>query len=320
MLLLSFVLATITYRYVEIPVRRRAATQARVVVALVGALSLIGVFGLLIFMDNGVPRRFPPELRYLMDRPAVSPKDWGNRVGECFLITNAERFKDYCTDPGFAEAKSSIFFWGDSHAAKLYFGLRERQKREQFAIAQYNLGACPPILDFKPKSHCHEINQFVFQHLQEVKPKTVILEANWLAYDLSGLDATVGMIESHSTAKVYLMGPVPQWNYNLPRSLYAAYLRAGERTLPLRISIGLDERVAEVDRMLSEKARALAVPYISPYQMMCNQDGCLARVAAGRPELTSFDYGHLTREAAILVVEQFPAQMFAIDAALPERR
>ena len=123
----------------------------------------------------------------------------------------------------------------------------------------------------------------MFQRLQEVKPKTVILEANWLAYDLGGLDSTVAMIQSHSTSKVYIMGPVPQWNYNLPRSLYAAYLRSREHALPLRISIGLNERVAEVDRILSKKAGALGeCLYLTVSDDVRSGSGCLARVAADR--------------------------------------
>ena len=58
-----------------------------------------------------------------------------------------------------------------------------------------------------------------------------------------------------------------------------------------------------MDQFLEAQAKSLDIQYISARQIMCNNDGCLARIGENGAELTAYDGGHLTYPGAVFVAQ-----------------
>jgi hypothetical protein len=56
-----------------------------------------------------------------------------------------------------------------------------------------------------------------------------------------------------------------------------------------------------VDTWLEARAGELGIQYISARKIMCNDDGCLARLGPNGSKLTAFDGGHLTVPGSIFL-------------------
>ncbi|HEY7295316.1 MAG TPA: acyltransferase, partial [Dehalococcoidia bacterium] len=71
LLALIVLLSIASWRYVEQPVRRRRVLQGTRALVLAAALAsaAIALTGLVLWLSDGFPRRFPPELRALLDEP-----------------------------------------------------------------------------------------------------------------------------------------------------------------------------------------------------------------------------------------------------------
>ena len=62
---IAFALAHLTYRFIEIPIRFGAAAKFKLI-AVPAALGFVGGLGLLIYMLDGIPTRFPPNAQILI--------------------------------------------------------------------------------------------------------------------------------------------------------------------------------------------------------------------------------------------------------------
>ena len=73
---------------------------------------------------------------------------------------------------------------------------------------------------------------------------------------------------------------------------------------------GLVTEDREFDLFFNEKIRRANVHYISAYEHMCNDDGCLTRVSDNVSDLTAVDWGHLTNSGSIFLIEKIKNQIF----------
>jgi hypothetical protein len=96
-----------------------------------------------------------------------------------------------------------------------------------------------------------------------------------------------------------VLGPAPQWTWDLPRLLVARWLHgATAPELPERASHGLRSGGRSAERFIQAEVERHGATYVSLLDLLCNEDGCLVQTDG---ELTSWDDGHLTAPAARLV-------------------
>jgi peptidoglycan/LPS O-acetylase OafA/YrhL len=297
---LSFVLAYLTFRLIEVPlrfhVRRVSWTPVPVLIVLMLAL---GGGGLSIDASGGAPSRLP----LLMQKLTGFTYDYKPvyREGTCFLRNDqdATAFAASCIEPG---TRPLLFLWGDSHAADLYPGLHALEATHRFRIAEFTASSCPPFVHYSPphRPFCEGLNEAVIAKLRALRPREVLLSAAWERYnDKTPLIRTVELLRRLRVPSIVLVGPGPDWPQGLPQVLYNTYQE--RNALPTRVKRGLSDRPPKIDIMMRALARRLRIPYVAPLAVLCNPDGCIARTGTGGNEITVWDTAHYTRAGSVLV-------------------
>jgi peptidoglycan/LPS O-acetylase OafA/YrhL len=290
----SVVLAYATYRLVELPVRATFTRRRWRPAILVAPLAAAGCAGLAIVAAGGLPGRVPVELQRLT---SVSfDHRTAYRESRCFLQPwqGARAFRADCVDSGDGKL---LLLWGDSHAAHLYPGLRAEARARSFRIAQLTASACPPLVGYRSaeRPKCGGINEAVLARARSLRPDAVVLSARWDEYDgLDGLARTVAELRGLGVREISVVGPSPAWPLGLPQTLFDEVRRRELASFPTRVASRLSAGPAEADRELRPLAKRLGVTYVAPLDVLCNRDGCLARLADEVDQLVFWDPSHFT--------------------------
>jgi hypothetical protein len=306
----ALVLAWLTYRFVEQPIRARSTPIIhRLKIGVLSVLMLaIAFVGYDTYARHGLSFRLTKIVTQFADVDRNIGGPW--RSDTCFLggEDGPEKFSTSCTDPGTAPL---VFLWGDSHAAALSPGLRDViQQRKDLRFAQYTASGCLPALGKDaPSSHCAAVQARAFEFLTHDKPHLVIVSADWSKDKFDTLADTVGAIRKAGVADrdIVVMGPVPQWPEFLPK-VYWRYWRKNHQVLPVYTHFGLDPTTEGVDQYGESIAAKLGVRYVSPYRAMCNADGCRTRTGPGKGEITTWDDAHLTPPESVTLMRELAPQ------------
>ncbi len=140
-LVLSFVLSVLTWRFVEHPARiSQRLTSAKVLIGWVVGSVILVVAGGVVFLKDGAPGRFAPEVRTHIEASADFLQDWSRcHVPESGPFTGVE----IC--PIGPEGKAQVLIWGDSHLRPLREGLALAAREANTpALLVWNAG-CPPF-------------------------------------------------------------------------------------------------------------------------------------------------------------------------------
>jgi peptidoglycan/LPS O-acetylase OafA/YrhL len=290
---LSFILAWLTYRFVESPVRFGRASVLKIF-SLCAGLVLISVAGGVVVEGRGFDFRLPPEVREMADVPTLSSK-W--RFHECLLdLSHEMSFADSCVD---RDRRPLILVWGDSTAGALLPGLRNAQETRDFGIAQFTSSSCMPVLntDVAGVPNCRAINDKVLAIAHQIRPDIVLLHGTWDKY-LDGLAETVAALKKQTGARIAVLGSVPWWKRGLPNEVLR-YFMMHHRLIPERSGR------AEADgssAILREKLAHSGAEFISAWDVMCNADGCLTRIGDAR-DISASDQIHLTEKASVFLIQ-----------------
>ncbi len=322
---LSMLLAWLTYRFVERPIRfgKLVVETTKIPVVLCSLLLATALAGGYTYLQGGFESRFPKFIQEILKNQPWLHEGW--RLKTCILEQGqpSTEFADNCVDKN---KRPLVFLWGDSHAAALYPGLKHLQNSAAyfFGVAQRTGAVCPPLLnDARP--WCNEINSASFKLLQELKPEIVMMYAYWAygldgkgglggLYNLKQLDATVAALREAGVKKIILMGPTPYWNNSLPHNIVENWKKGNPLTKPpLRLSygtFGLDARLPLFNQQMKDMAQTLSITYIDGLDYFCNKDGCLTRDSEDGIKVTSIDYGHLTVDAAQSYIQHIAPLIF----------
>lgn len=300
-LVLSVILAWLTWKLVERPVRFGLKVRIKTAV-LLSTLVLAGYLGHDADRRQGLAFRLPEAARALLTY-RYDYRD-GYREGSCFLRPeqDASAFGQ-CTDTG-RQGADQLLLWGDSHAAHLYQGVLDRFGSD-WSIRQRTASGCPPIpdLNISDRPHCRGVNDAILNEIRTHPPRAVLLAAAWSSYDWTQVAETVRTLKALGLTRIVIVGPVPQWEDSLPRQLLR-YLgsRPLDKQLPRYLDQGLEPAPRRIDPQLARLATALNIGYASPLSVLCGSQGCLTYLDDAAREITAWDYGHLTDASSVFVV------------------
>jgi len=185
-LTIAFILAVLSWRFIERPFRGKSGVWSRpaifgasaTTVTILVALGLAGNFG------NGFPQRLPADVARLAEVPGdprqvLLGRKCMNLSSDKLLAANACRLGTG-TSP-------TYLLWGDSHALALAPAVdRVASKKGRLGLFIGKLG-CPPLLGIKRYSisgvsnnSCSDFNNHVVSFLEQNRNiRTVILAARW---------------------------------------------------------------------------------------------------------------------------------------------
>ncbi|CCV04620.1 Acyltransferase 3 [Mesorhizobium metallidurans STM 2683] len=300
---LSFVLAALTWRFVERPFRAggagRLMPQGRLLAPATLSLILLAGIGTTIDRADGFDYWLSDQQREIMAFKAYE-RSGLYRERSCFLDLDqgAEEFSPDC-------AAGQSLIWGDSHAAALAPGLRAKLPG---GLAQFTASRCPP-LDANGDPRCAAINQAVMASLETGHYQRIFIHADWAAHRLdykSAFQATIDAIRRISPdAPIYIIGGVPQWRPTLPDRMVGAGqdLQLGMTT---RVDAGLLSWLRDSDRRVADAVDGIEnTSFHSLLDLLCSGDLCISAAQHdGIKEPLSWDHAHLTKSGSILVAKR----------------
>lgn len=304
MLAASVGLAALTVELIEQPVREgrfgRWATPA-----LLASMMVVGLGGWQLHASDGWMSRLPRELQPIA-RADFAADFSTYRAGRCFLDLEQD---PTAFDPGCAPTPgpASALLWGDSHAAALYTGLKDSWPQ----LAQWTKARCPPLLKAPAGASrgCAQTLAYVWQSIRERPPHTVVMGGFWSFYGTPGGAATataevrevVRALRALGVQRVVVVGHLPTWTTPLPRLLLTQWRDGGD--VPDRLIKPLDSRALAADQAMNSALRGTDAIFISPYEALCNAQGCLTLQAhAGLLMPIALDESHLTPSGSALFV------------------
>ena len=181
-ILISIILAWLTYRLVEHPLRFGKKNGVKVVL-LAALMLLVGLLGFAIFQKDGFPSRnniqnIEPALalikwRDIDNSDTVCQKRFGQKYTYCKLSN---------------DKSPSVALIGDSFANSYFQGLADEYAKHGDNLVMLGAPGCPPLLDIKSgfAGELDRCNSMSSNALKEVAATpeihTVILAANWHLY------------------------------------------------------------------------------------------------------------------------------------------
>lgn len=284
---LSFLLAILTYEFIERPVRARKPLPAmrRAAGASAVCLAAVAVLGAATTRGAGFPGRYPAEVQSLL---------FPIELGADYPPPNEAR----------NTAGPLVVTFGDSHSFHLQPGLRDLQNQRTFRLAHMGWGDCSPMGVVKPvdPESCRKLAADNEQEFARLKPDIVLISAFWWQYPhLDGIAETVRLLQRIGIGKIVVMGSAPFWPQPPQVLLYKAYRSDPRHQVPDRLT-GFNRGTRDVDRRLQKIASDLGVTFVSLYDVLCNDSGCLARLGDGAKDIVQPDLTHFSAEGSSYVI------------------
>lgn len=323
----TLVMATLSWLFVEQPFRQRNECSPRFAnpKTLVVPLLVVIIGGASGMLFSGFPGRMKPQALEVMG--SLQKSD-----AQRLPCVNLEKFKDVrkagiCT-PYPEQEDIDYILWGDSHAGmmqnQISIGL---QSHGRFGIF-FGMPDCQPLFGTytdkkKNRAECKVLSEKILNVIEENSVSTVILASRWAnlasaerspadgkpskkLYDsenngvpidlFRALERTVSRINSRG-AKVVIVGPVPEIEFDVPKSMVRA-INLGQG-LPRVTRSAFDARqplVLEAMKMIELMPK---VSVIYPHFRLCDANEC--RVAVNNQPLYRDD-DHLSEEGVKLIV------------------
>ena len=303
--LLSLVMATLSWRFIEIPVRTKALRLKRGLVFQSAAIAIacISVFSVVVVKLHGLPHRFPPGAQEVAEYLDSNTQD-NYRNGICFITSQTATLSDYKVNTCLPDKphQPKLLILGDSHAAALWWGLD--QVYSDVNVMQATASGCKPVIHQRPRQYAScvaVINYALESYLTTHKVDAVLIEAHWDQDDLQGVGDTLDYLRKRNIPAI-LCGPIVQYDASLPR-LLALSITQRDPSLPSRHRL---QFVAPLDTQMAVLAKnTWHVPYISLLRLLCDNTNCTEYAAPNVP--IQLDYGHLTRAGSVLMAEKIKA-------------
>jgi hypothetical protein len=250
----AFILAALSYRYVETPFRRSQVPKVRMIGAGVATCAVLALFA------GGVGATIRSD-----DLAARTAKDFPSTTKLCHAeITDPARL------PPAACGTGDVVLWGDSHANAW------RPYAERFgAVRQFTRGNCPPSAGNEHGWPCQQFNALAAT--QAKRGRVVILAAYWTSYMGSKREqeASVGIVSALAAVaphveRVIVLGPTPTMPYTANKCIAKGQLAACTET-----RADFDRQAAGARALLQAAvARYPNAAYVEPADFFCTATAC----------------------------------------------
>ncbi len=316
----AFVLAILSWRFVERPARRGFGDTAVWGLSLAGIVALAGA-GMAIVGGKGYPARFPAAIVALNEQEG---EDW--RCPVTTLLPFGGFYACPIGLPSRDPADADVVLWGDSHAQMYGPALAAALGKRRGLLVDAN--GCAPVLSDAADPGCGAIQRGNYAQIVTLPARTVILAQNWPQYrDEAGarlgrtprpderyrdairrLRALVAGLRANGKA-VVIVGPIALPGYNL--ASVAARDLAFNGGIRTPTGVTRDAYLAEYANVLAaldELAKQPRVSVVRVDRASCDRARC-AFVQDGRAVFA--DHGHVTERYAARLAPLFARALAA---------
>jgi len=299
--LLSVVIAWLSWRFVERPILVRHDRASMVLIAGAASIVVLAALTAPVILSHGVPQRFgSASLRMLAARKDINP-----RRDAC--ASRSPAYVDSCTFG--ANVPPSIVVWGDSFSIELAYALGEREAAHGRSVLELTNLGCAPALDYAPGRSrvCARATNAAFMQLRDDRRiDTVFLAVHYGKYPaatqtqlMDGLARAATQL--HAAGKhIVLLDPVPSLPFDGPAGLMLTVARGGDPASVGWPRADYDRANASVMARLDTLARQVDAARIRPEARLCSRTWCYAYLP--RIGALYFDDHHMTLTAARYVV------------------
>jgi len=193
LILISFVLAYYTWKYIEQPFRdKKKKTRREVVISTTIAAIVISGFGFIVNVNDGVVKDVDSRI---LDA-ALAKKDVSPNREKCLLSTNNFHIEVFETCHNGIESEERIVFLGDSHAGALAYPINNFLEEKGVSFSQLTVSGCPPFFGLNAAGkRCDISNNHIFDYTIKYAD-VVVISSRWSVYILNELyDNNEGGIE-----------------------------------------------------------------------------------------------------------------------------
>jgi peptidoglycan/LPS O-acetylase OafA/YrhL len=307
-LLLTVLLATATYFFIERPIRFGEKFKKTKIITLCFLISFVGVMGYSCYIRDGIPMRHRDFMKQISTYQYDKVKEQQQNI--CFLMGKNDNPLNYVTQCSNFKKGLKIILWGDSHAGSLYPGLKQLEKDYPISVVQYSLAGCGGLLpDASDKSYCVRANKIALDQVKKIRPDYVLLHKHWSSESIPKVGKLIDELRQ-SNLKVILVGPTPTWSDDAPKLVYK-YWKINKKLPPeyFSESLLLKER-REIDSYLANLARLKKIDYYSLLDEFCNHDGCRIVMPGKEVALIATDAHHITPAAASFGIKNLGLRYF----------
>jgi len=316
----SFLLAVLTWHYVETPFRKRILFGKRSGIFAFGFSSIVIVlaFGVVVISGNGFPSRFSPEV-------VQYAKAKEDMLGT-YELNDADIQGDRLIHIGSHDSQPeiSLLLWGDSHAMAASPAFDQFLKTRGLAGLQATASATPPILggywknNFTSPEKVISFNRAVYNYIKQHQIPNVILVAYWEYYTdergAASLDtaliATVKKLVETGTHP-WVMLQVPHPHFDVPKGLVMASIFNYDLSPLMVVADEWNGLYGEGDSIL-KRVEAAGGRVLDPRQ--CFMDKAHSRILVEKNGTPLFrDTHHLSAMGAKLVLLPCLNKIFTLD-------
>jgi peptidoglycan/LPS O-acetylase OafA/YrhL len=328
LLILCFLIATASWKYIELPFRRRGRVRRRVTVFVLAlaTASILLLLGLGISGFNGVEFR----LTDAVNRFANGPLDFNAVFNSGLSLQDAEAGRFVSLGSTGSDAPIHLLVWGDSHAMAALPAL-------DYLCSEYSVrgvaathAQTPPLLAYVSEGiyslgqDSPEYGSAVIRFIKAHQIPNVLLIARWKDYRAGkslkfhiALTKTLTELQN-CRVKIWIMQEVPNFSWDVPKALARAGLFNND---PEKLNLPLSsyfKQVADEEHEFSQAA-ASDILVLNPGQYLTK--GVIVPLSEkGFPIYQ--DRQHLTIHGAMLLRPMFlplfaPAQRITSEPGTP---
>lgn len=297
--LISVVLAWLTYRLIESPIRLGGRSKFKAITLLV-IMSLVGGVGYNAYQRDGLSFRSAAKVAH------INRFDAPYRQG-CDAITGEIYGDDWCNIGTSNVNAPNAALIGDSYSNAYSTMLNEYAKNAatNFSFIQFGRGQCPSLNDYGP-AYCRQITSKIFDYIvSNENIKTVVLATQWVAYYNGkgfrwvnyretpeafkvAFEKTIHAYKEKGKKVIVFLAPPVGSN---PKACLIRPIRLTNKTicsLPLETAIEKDGKYRDY---LIPKLQSENIKYFDPFPYFCDAVSC--KIIDGN-KILSADGGHLS--------------------------
>jgi len=310
---LAVLLAVISWRIVETPLRMRRVLPSRTAIFLGGALGTGVVLSVatVIHHEKGFPSRFP------RDAIEISRSCLDARFRRELTLAEIKAGRFVPIGKPASEDPIELLVWGDSHAmaAATAFDRMLLERGVSGRLATHSSTA--PVLgaywheDYGLNEDAIDFNEAIFDFIRTRRIRHVVLVAHWRRYaDAKGtrplaaaLQTTVQRLAAGGT-KPQIMLDTPYPGFNAPRAAAFMAIRQCDFSQLLTTAEILRRTAAGIDARCLAKLEALGATILDPKPAFLDADGKHFKIIQ-EGQCLYFDDHHLSVAGAELVLLPF---------------